>query len=144
MSVDVSFPEDYTESPKGFNTTRFSEHALDETEDSSDDVLSILGGGASAAASTSLKPMNKTVNESTCMDMTTFVGNGKQFKLMFASFLELWNFFIFLYVCYLLKFNFWFSLHIKRLFICILSLIRVLLYSFFFQKTSETALCVFI
>jgi hypothetical protein len=62
----------YLNSPKGFNTTRFSENALDETEDSSD-VMDILKGGG---INKSLRPFNKTVNDTLCMDMTTFGAAG--------------------------------------------------------------------
>lgn len=63
----------YLNSPKGFNTTRFSENALDETDDSSD-VMDILKGGV---ANKSLRPFNKTVNDTLCMDVTTFGMPGK-------------------------------------------------------------------
>lgn len=62
----------YLNSPKGFNTTRFSEHALDETDDCSD-VMDILKGGG---VNQSLRPFNKTVNDTLCMDMTTFGAAG--------------------------------------------------------------------
>jgi hypothetical protein len=62
----------YLNSPKGFNTTCFLENALDETDDTSD-VMDILKGGG---ANKSLRPFNKTVNDTLCMDMTTFGAAG--------------------------------------------------------------------
>jgi len=74
VDPEASLLEDasYLNSPKGFNTTRFSENGLDETDDNSD-VMDILKGGLNK----SLRPFNKTVNETMSMDVTTFQNNSK-------------------------------------------------------------------